>query len=85
MCAVHNNLPGVAIQLSAVRRGRATTLFAKLLKHTTVLHSNYFTKNLSVTVSQRHLSEEIFYDSLGIGIHIRGAGEPNPRIGARSH
>ena len=34
------------------RCGRATTLFAKLLKQTT---SNYFTKsNLSVTVSQRH-------------------------------
>ena len=78
MCAVHNNLPGVATQLSAARRGRATTLFAKLLKQTT---SNYFTKNLSVTVSQRHLSEEIFYDSLGIGIQIRG--DPNPR-GAKS-
>ena len=26
----------------------------------------------------RHLSEEIFYDSLGIGIQIRG--EPNPRL-----
>ena len=26
--------------------------------------SNYFTRNLSVTVSQRHLSEEIVYDSL---------------------
>ena len=38
----------------------------------------YFTKNLSVTVSQRHLSEEIFYDSLGIGIQIRG--EPSPRL-----
>ena len=34
------------------RCGRATTLFAKLLKQTT---SNYFTKsNLSVTLSQRH-------------------------------
>ena len=34
------------------RCGRATTLFAKLLKQTT---SNYFTKsNLSVTVSHRH-------------------------------
>ena len=40
--------------------------------------SNYFTKsNLSVTVSQRHrhLSEEIFYDSLGIGIQIRGGAK----------
>ena len=97
------------------RCGRATTLFAKLLKQTTSNYftksnlsvtvsqsletstafccemwpsnnivckitktnyctNNYFTKsNLSVTVSQRHrhLSEEIFYDSLGIGIQIR--------------
>ena len=40
--------------------------------------SNNFTKsNLSVTVSQRHrhLSEEIFYDSLGIGIQIRGGAK----------
>ena len=40
--------------------------------------SNYFTEsNLSVTVSQRHrhLSEEIFYDSLGIGIQIRGGAK----------
>ena len=39
---------------------------------------NYFTKsNLSVTVSQRHqhLSEEIFYDSLGIGIQICGGAK----------
>ena len=38
----------------------------------------YFTKsNLSVTVSRRHrhLSEEIFYDSLGIGIQIRGGAK----------
>ena len=64
-------------QLSAARCGRATTLFAKLPKQTT---SNYFTKsNLSVTVSvsqrHRHLSEEIFYDSLGIGIQIRGGAK----------
>ena len=72
-------------QLSAARCGRATTLFAKLLTQTTVLQcSNYFTKsNLSVTVSQRyrHLSEEIFYDSLGIRIQIRGGA--NPRLGVR--
>ena len=46
--------------------------------------TNYFTKsNLSVslTVSQRHrhLSEEIFYDSLGIGIQIRGGAKSAPR------
>ena len=37
------------------RCGRATTLFAKLLKQTTSNYLKYFTKsNLSVTVSQRH-------------------------------
>ena len=30
-------------------------------------------------MSQRHLSEEIFYDSLGVGIQIHGAGEPKIR------
>ena len=49
----------------------SNNIVANFLKQTT---SNYFTKsNLSVTESQRHrhLSEEIFYDSLGIGIQIR--------------
>ena len=56
-------------------------------KITNKLHctSNYFTKsNLSVTVSQRHrhLSEEIFYDSLGIGSQIRG-GAKSTHTGTR--
>ena len=60
----------------------SNNIVCKITK-TNYYSGNYFTKNLSVTVSQRHLSEEIFYDSLGIGIQIRGRGEPNPRLRVR--